>query len=149
MPSPTPPPRLALQPFATKADSRSEIEDCTQSWTFGPDSFDFVHLRFLTGSIQDWHALFREAYRCVRPGGWVQSFDAGSRMECDDGTMADDSALARWGPLFTEGGKMLGRTFRVIEDGLQRSGIETAGFVDIQEAAYKVGSDVGGPFLLS
>lgn len=70
-------------------------------------------------------------------------------MECDDGTMADDSALARWEPLFTEGGKMLGRTFRVMEDGLQRSGIETAGFVDIQEADYKVGSDEGGPFLSS
>ena len=93
----------------------------------------------MIGSIQDWHALFKEAYRCTKPGGWIQSFEVAPYMVSDDGTVPEDSAMARCGPLFVEGGKILGKTFTVVEDGTQRSGIEDAGFINIHEANYKVG----------
>ena len=93
----------------------------------------------MTGSIQDWHALFREAYQCTKPGGYIQSFEAMPWMESDDGTVAEDSAMAQWSQIFIEGGKRLGRTFTMIPDGIQRGGIEDAGFVDIKEADFKVG----------
>lgn len=117
----------------------SEIDDCTQTWTFEQDSIDFVHIRFMTGSIQDWPALFREAYRCTKPGGYIQSFEAMPWMESDDQTVTENSAMSQWPQLFIEGGKILGRTFTMITDGVQRGGIEAAGFVDIQEADFKVG----------
>lgn len=47
------------------------MDDCSQPWTFSENSLDFVHIRYLAGSIQDWPALFREAYRCTKPGGWI------------------------------------------------------------------------------
>lgn len=118
---------------------KSEIDDCTQEWTFEEDSIDFVHIRFMTGSIQDWHALFKEAYRCTKPGGYIQSFEAMPWMESDDQTITEDSAMSQWSKIFIEGGKRIGRTFTMISDGEQREGIEAAGFVDVQEADFKVG----------
>lgn len=118
---------------------QSEIDDCTQPWTFEADSIDFVHIRYLTGSIQDWPSLFKEAYRCIKPGGYIESFEAEPWILSDDASVPENGALARWGPLFVEGGKILGRTFTMSSDGTQRKGIEDAGFVDLHETDYKVG----------
>lgn len=41
---------------------------------------------------------------------------------------------------FIENGKKIGRAFRVIQDNVQRKGMEKAGFLDIQEFNYKVNS---------
>lgn len=114
------------------------MEDCSQPWTFNSDSIDFVHIRYLAGSIQDWPALFKEAYRCTKPGGWIQSFDTSGGFESDDGSVKENSALSQWGKLFAEGGRMLGRSCSLFEEEIQRRGIEEAGFVDLQEANFKV-----------
>lgn len=114
------------------------MEDCSQPWTFNSDSIDFVHIRYLAGSIQDWPALFKEAYRCTKPGGWIQSFDTSGGFESDDGSVKENSALSQWGKIFAEGGRMLGRSFSLFEEEIQRRGIEEAGFVDLQEANFKV-----------
>lgn len=59
-------------------------------------------------------------------------------MQSDDGTVLEDSAMGQWGKLFVSGSKILGRTFTMVDDGLQRSGIAAAGFVDIDEFNIKV-----------
>lgn len=59
-------------------------------------------------------------------------------MISDDGSVADKSAISQWGKFFEEGGKTLGRTFMVVDTGIQRKAMEEAGFVDIQEWEFKV-----------
>jgi hypothetical protein len=46
--------------------------------------------------------------------------------------------MGQFGKFFVEGGQEMGRSMTVVEDGIQRKGIEAAGFVDIQEQDYKV-----------
>jgi len=115
----------------------SEIEDCTQQWTFPRNNFDFIHMRGLVGSIQDWDSLFRNAYETLKPGGWVQSYEPSPEWETDDDTIPADSALKQWGRLFIEGGRKLGRSFTVVADGTQRNAMERAGFVGIDEFDVK------------
>ncbi|KAF5011799.1 hypothetical protein FDECE_2089 [Fusarium decemcellulare] len=119
-----------------------EIEDCTQEWTFDSNSIDYVHMRYLVGSIVDWTALFKESFRVCKPGGWVESYEGIPKMESDDGTVPEDSAMATWGRIFIKAGKKLGRSFTVVEDGVQEQGMKEAGFVDIQSKIFKV--PVGG-----
>ena len=114
-----------------------EIDDATQRWTWPDNTFDFVHIRFLTGAIKDWPALFREAYRCCKPGGYVESGEFAPRYYCDDGT-ANDETIELWNSVFEEAGKKLGHSFTVIEDNIQETGIRAAGFEDINAFAYKV-----------
>ena len=99
---------------------------------------DYIHLRWLIGSIPDWDALFAEAYKACKPGGWVESLEGSCFVESDDCDLPDTSALGQWSKFFVEGGKQLGRTFLVVEEDLQRKGMEAAGFVDIQERIFKV-----------
>jgi ubiquinone/menaquinone biosynthesis C-methylase UbiE len=116
------------------------MEDATQAWTFAPESFDFVHIRYMFGSVTDWDALFAEAYRVLRPGGYIESFEADARMYAPDGTVLDGSPLDQWGKVFREGGKKFGRTFMVVSEDLQRKGLEAAGFVDLVQQDFKVGA---------
>ena len=98
-----------------------------------------MHLRWLTGSIPDWYSLFKEAFQATKPGGWVESHETSSIIRSDHAIIRDESALGQWGKFSQEGGKMTGRTFRAVEDNLQRKAMEAAGFVNIQEYSYKVG----------
>lgn len=97
-------------------------------------------MRYMTGSlsVQAWYDLFREAFRCTKPGGYFESFEAAPFFDSDDDTVTDTSALSQWGKLFVEGGKKIGTTFTMVIDGTQRKGMEEAGYVDIEERDFKV-----------
>ena len=116
----------------------SEIEDCTEEWSFPPNHFDFIHIRGLVGSIDDWHVLFQRAYNCLKPGGWLESYEISPLWESDDDTIPKDSAMAQWAGIFIEGGRRIGRTFEVLPLNLQRKAMEAAGFKEIQEKPIKV-----------
>lgn len=103
-------------------------------------------MRWLVGSIDDWNLLFRRAFDCLAPGGWLESYEMSTMWESDDGSVTEKSALGQWGKIYIEGGRQAGRTFTVVYDELQRKAMEAAGFVDIQELDLKVSFYV---FLLS
>ncbi|RSL71566.1 hypothetical protein CEP54_001346 [Fusarium duplospermum] len=131
-----------IQPSWVPPNLRFEIDDCTQEWTFAPNSLDYIHMRWLVGSIVDWPQLFKEAYKCLKPGGYIESHEALSRMDCDDGSIHEKSAMHQWGKFFVEGGKKIGRSFTIVEDGVQKKGMEEAGFVNVEERNFKV--PIGG-----
>lgn len=113
--------------------SKSHVEDCTQPWTFHADDFDFVHIRYLFGSIPDWVSFFKEAYLVLKPGGWLEDVETSPTLYCKDETpLPSNSAIARWGPLFVNGGKVINRVFTVVEDDIQEKAMREAGFVNIQ-----------------
>lgn len=90
--------------------------------------------------MPDWNALFEEAYKATKPGGWIQSHEPSCIYKSDHATITEDSALGQWGKFYIEGGKKMGNTCLIVEDDLQKKGMEAAGFVDIQEFNYKVRS---------
>ncbi|RYP09002.1 hypothetical protein DL765_008599 [Monosporascus sp. GIB2] len=131
-----------IQPYWTPPNVRFEIDDATLEWTYKPNSFDYVHMRYLLGSIIDWTALFNQAYKVLKPGGYLESYEASVRQESDDGSIPPGSAMDQWGKLFWEAGRKLRRSFRVYQDNLQVKAMEEAGFVDIQVWEFK--APIGG-----
>ncbi|KAK3315736.1 S-adenosyl-L-methionine-dependent methyltransferase [Apodospora peruviana] len=126
-----------IQPSWVPPNVKFEIEDMTAEWTFGENTFDYIHGRWLSGSIADWNELFKSAFRALKPGGYLESFEPSALMESDDGSVKDTDAMGQWGKLFIEGAKKIGRPFTVVDDELQRKAMEAAGFVDIQEVNIK------------
>ncbi|SPO01561.1 related to methyltransferase [Cephalotrichum gorgonifer] len=114
-----------------------EIEDCTLDWTFSPESFNYVHIRWLIGSIADWEAVFKQAFQSLAPGGWLETHEGSAGWESDDNSLKEDSALDQWGKMCHNFGNSIGRSFTIVADGVQRKAMEAAGFVDIQEVDYK------------
>lgn len=126
------------QPAWNPPNVKFEIDDAEQEWTFEPNSFDYVHIRYMLGAITDWPRLFEQAYAALKPGGWVESFEVEPEYRCDDGTVKPESAMNMWHDLFVEGGKKLGRPFTIVTDDIQRKSIEAAGFADITVKDIKV-----------
>lgn len=92
----------------------------------------------MAGSIRDWPSLFREAYRVLKPGGWIESGEFDPRFLCDDGSADDREVVKTWNKIFEEGGKAVGSSFTVIDDDVQELGIREAGFGDVQGLTLKV-----------
>ncbi|RSL87659.1 hypothetical protein CEP52_015466 [Fusarium oligoseptatum] len=112
-----------IQPSWVPPNLRFEIEDCTREWTFKSNSTDYIHMRWLMGSIRDWDFLSSEAFRVCKPGAWVESHEASSNVDSDDNTK-------------------IGTSFTVVEDGTQRKALEKVGFINIQEFDFK--NPIGG-----
>ncbi|KAI2605364.1 S-adenosyl-L-methionine-dependent methyltransferase [Hypoxylon fragiforme] len=131
------------QPLWVPPNVKFEIDDCTQPWTWAPNTFDFVHMRYLFGAIADWDELLRQAFRVTTPGGWVQSCEADVDILSDDGTIPPDSAYERfWNHLYRNASRKIGASFQPIEQNVQIKAFERAGFEDIHEQSYKF--PVGG-----
>ncbi|RBR24860.1 uncharacterized protein FIESC28_02350 [Fusarium coffeatum] len=126
-----------IQPSWVPPNLEFQIDDCTQEWTFQPESLDYVHIRWMLGSIMDWTALFQQAYRALKPGGYIESFEPSSCFESDDGTVVEGGPLDQWGRFFREGGRKIGRPFTVYEDSIQEEAMRQAGFVEIEERVFK------------
>ncbi|KAM5363321.1 hypothetical protein ACJA88_013632 [Fusarium oxysporum] len=129
-----------IQPDWVPPNVRFELEDATSNWTWSNDSFDFVHMRYLIGAITDWGALFKEAFRCCKPGGFVESVEVNPTFLSDDETAGDVMAVQTWNKLFREASKALGRSFCEIEGDVEL--LAASGFVDLQVTDFKV--PVGG-----
>ncbi|KAI0149624.1 S-adenosyl-L-methionine-dependent methyltransferase [Hypoxylon sp. NC0597] len=125
------------QPQWIPPNLKFEVDDVTQPWTYEPNSFDYIHLRWLTGSVPDWYALYREIFKALKPGGYFEHKESSCLLISDDGTVVEGSAIDQWGKVFTEAGKKFGRTFSVVEEGLQRKGMEAAGFEIVEEIDMK------------
>lgn len=84
----------------------------------------------------------KQAFKTLKPGGYLQSHEGSVTMTSDDNTVHDQSAIGQWGRFFIEGGRKLGRSFTLIEDGIIKDAMEAAGFVDIEVKNFKVRSHV-------
>ncbi|EFX00374.1 hypothetical protein CMQ_7376 [Grosmannia clavigera kw1407] len=129
-----------IQPEWVPPNLSFQIDDFTDSWTFEDSSVDFVHLRWLCGSVKNWTELFKQAYRVLKPGGYIETFDFDGHITSDDGTVTEKTAISQWSQIFEGGARKLGMnvSFNPIKEGLQHKALVEAGFVNITEKAYKL-----------
>ncbi|KAK1781455.1 S-adenosyl-L-methionine-dependent methyltransferase [Copromyces sp. CBS 386.78] len=121
----------AIQPNWVPPNLQFDIDDASKTWTYPDNHFDYVHIRWLSGTMKDWASLYKEAYRCTKPGGWIEHLDCGPSMVCLDGTMPKDSAIAQWGHIWTEVERKTGVIANML-DGYMENGIKEAGFTNVQ-----------------
>ncbi|KAK8204162.1 SAM dependent methyltransferase [Phyllosticta paracitricarpa] len=124
-----------IQPCAVPPNLRFEIDDCTQPWTFAPESLDYIHVRCLYGSVADWPAFYAECFKALKPNGLLEQLEVSVAPACEDGTLAPSSALATWGPLLLSAGDAAGKSLRTIDE--MRSSMTAAGFGDAVERRWK------------
>ncbi|ETR98844.1 S-adenosyl-L-methionine-dependent methyltransferase [Trichoderma reesei RUT C-30] len=131
-----------IQPTWVPPNCIFHLEDAQLEWTYPPESFDFIHIRALYGSISDWGELYRQAYKVLMPGGWIEDFEFNITLMSDVPEVRDDPKhiFKRWSEVFTEAGERMGRTLLIGTGGRMRKLMQEAGFVDVVEKNYKVPS---------
>ncbi|KIW64480.1 hypothetical protein PV04_09409 [Phialophora macrospora] len=125
-----------IQPTWVPPNCRFEIEDCTQEWTFSPDSFDFIHVRCLFGSIADWPAFYREVYAHLKPGGWFEQVEYSVDWISDDDSIPPGHIFYESSARYIEAGEKMGKTFQILDR--QKEYIDRAGLINTVEKRYKM-----------
>jgi 2-polyprenyl-3-methyl-5-hydroxy-6-metoxy-1,4-benzoquinol methylase len=64
-----------------------------EDWTFGINSFDFIHCRDMYTGIRDWKKFIKQCYDHVKPGGWVEISSVFLYPRADDDSYPLDAAL--------------------------------------------------------
>jgi ubiquinone/menaquinone biosynthesis C-methylase UbiE len=52
-----------------------EIDNAELEWIRAPDTYDLVHFRNMAGAFADWPFVYNQAFRVVKPGGWIELLD--------------------------------------------------------------------------
>ncbi|KAJ2907253.1 S-adenosyl-L-methionine-dependent methyltransferase [Zalerion maritima] len=125
-----------VQPQTIPPNCRFEIDDINKDWTWGENTFDFIHVRMLTGSIRDWDAFYQKCLKALRPGGWIEQVELSSHTKSDDGTITPDLPFKEWADVFLKLGEMTGQTFQICEEA--KGWIEKAGFENVTENVIKL-----------
>ncbi|KAG4416324.1 hypothetical protein IFR04_010543 [Cadophora malorum] len=124
-----------IQPSLVPPNCRFEIDDASDEWTYPTNFFDFIHIRALFGSIEDWPALYAQVFKHLKPGGWIEHVEGSIEIKSDDGTLAENSPLKTFTSLFAEAGAITGQIFNVTD--IMKQKITEAGFVNVVEQVYK------------
>lgn len=127
-----------IQPTWVPPNLRFDIDDYTKEWAYKSNHFDYIHMRWLTGTTKDWTAAYKEAYRCLKPGGWIEHIDASGTIYSEDNTINEENAMVQWGKIWQEAGRKSGNPVDLLERNLQEQGMKEAGFVNVTKKDYPV-----------
>ncbi|EFW98908.1 sam dependent methyltransferase [Grosmannia clavigera kw1407] len=125
-----------IQPAWVPPNCKFEIDNINRDWTYAKNSFEFIHIRAMTGCVPNWVQFHRKALEHLVPGGWVEQVEISCLVQSDDGSLLPDAALVRWGQIFGQVGEKMGNSFRACE--LAADAIKDAGFVNVQERRIKL-----------
>ncbi|KAI9741292.1 MAG: hypothetical protein M1834_003009 [Cirrosporium novae-zelandiae] len=110
-----------------------EIDDSNDEWTYHRN-FDYIHCRQLHCAVEE-HHLFDQAFKALKPGGWIEMQEAAFPLACDDSSFPETSALRRWGNLMVEASTALHQ--ELDKPSKYEDWIRQKGFANVRGTLYK------------
>lgn len=124
-----------IQPHWVPPNVVFEVDDAEAEW---PDRkpFDFIHSRYMCGSIQDWPKLFEQAYKQTKPGGWVEFQDFHLTNYSEDGSLKEGNNVNRFYELLREACDRMNRPVTVGAN--LKEYAEEAGFQNVNQKVFQL-----------
>ncbi|KAL2067872.1 hypothetical protein VTL71DRAFT_15970 [Oculimacula yallundae] len=118
-----------IQPTSVPDNMFFQIDDAEYEggWTWQANTFDLVHIRAMTGAFEDWNNIYREAFRTIKPGGYIEIMDPDVPKFAQH--FSDNPLVLKWFNNFLEAARMTGRPMTV--EHLDTQLLAAAGFTDI------------------
>lgn len=88
-------------------------------------------------AIRDWSRYLSEAYRCLRPGGWVEAQEFDLNPLSDDDSFPPNSMILKWHEEFHKGMLLGGCNMRGSAQEVKQH-MEDAGFVNVGVVEMKL-----------
>lgn len=112
---------------------RFEIDDAASEWTYPAESFDYIHVRGLTGCIRDWPALYAQALSHLESGGFFEhaEFSVTTNADPASDSPADKMYSDFSASILSIGETKTGQRFDTIEH--MAGWMRKAGFRDVVE----------------
>lgn len=130
-----------IQPSWVPPTCQFYVDDSDGPWTFQPhEKFDFIHGRAMGGSIKDWGALYREIYKHLKPGGWVEIQEYETWIQPNDEKVETPTSLMTWLVEVNAASEKFGKKLLVAKE--HKANMEAAGFLDVVDKEFKVGGNL-------
>ncbi|KAL9117532.1 MAG: hypothetical protein Q9187_005932 [Circinaria calcarea] len=124
------------QPTWVPDNVRFEINDVESDWHYKENSFDYIHVRFMVGSISDWRGLIRQSFKHLKPGGYLEIQELDPRLASDDDSSNKSTMHHMYMNLCLGCLEERGQAIPVRSQ--YKAWVEEEGFVDIKEYHFKV-----------
>ncbi|KAH7321463.1 putative Demethylmenaquinone methyltransferase [Rhexocercosporidium sp. MPI-PUGE-AT-0058] len=125
-----------IQPTSVPCNVDFQIDDAEYvgGWTWTSNSFDLVHFRTMIGAFEDWNHIYREAYKTIKPGGYIEVVDL--EIAAFPTYFPDNPMVVRWFNTFLEATKIAGRPMTT--DHLEPEVLASAGFTNISATTKSI-----------
>ncbi|KAF5703091.1 methyltransferase [Fusarium globosum] len=126
-----------IQPDWVPENAMFVVDDIEHEagWTYGDETFDYIHIRHTVHSIQDRELLWERIWKHLKPGGYVEVQEFNYIAACDDDSCDGPYAWRDYCKYLHQGMLALGTDLH----GITHVGHELheAGFENITTKAYK------------
>ncbi|USP82267.1 hypothetical protein yc1106_09541 [Curvularia clavata] len=126
----------ATQPAFVPPNCIFEIDDVEEDWPYRASHFDFIHGRDLMTAIRDWPRLIAQAYRHLKPGGWIQLASTIPGALSDDNSIPENSGYIESARLYFEIAEKMGAPLDAPRS--WNAQMKEAGFVNVQDEVFKL-----------
>ncbi|KAL8932376.1 MAG: hypothetical protein Q9211_006347 [Gyalolechia sp. 1 TL-2023] len=124
-----------IQPKNKPPNLSFEIDDCCSDWVYEKESFDYIHIRQMYGSVADWPKLYKECYDHLAPGGYIEQAELNPVPKSDDGSIRPGDPFDVCGKLAISAGNAFGKSLTIEET--MEDDIRKAGFTDVVRRKFK------------
>ncbi|KAL3481848.1 S-adenosyl-L-methionine-dependent methyltransferase [Aspergillus californicus] len=106
-----------------------QLDDARDEWTYH-EPFDLIHLRGLAGAFSDWSSIYKQAFRHLAPGGYIEITDADPAADSVTFPDSSDSYLAIFASAMRSAAEAMGHPRDLRH--LLPSTLIAAGFIDVR-----------------
>ncbi|KAL7274174.1 hypothetical protein RUND412_002934 [Rhizina undulata] len=118
------------EPTWVPPNLKFEVDDIEEDWTFQDNSFDFIHVRTMAGYIYDWPKFYKQAFKALKPGGWIELQCFGDGFSVDDDSPPHGNILTKWVDYWITATEKSGRPFSSLFQGNAKA-LAEVGCVDV------------------
>ncbi len=125
-----------IQPTYVPTNLEFQVADMDDPWDMD-NRFDLVHTSNMHFNVKSWPRFYEEAFRSLRPGGWVENHEFNLAFTSDDGTLSPTGPTVRWCQLMNEGFSKMGTDGHLYPEQMKRQ-MEQIGYVNCQVIPVKM-----------
>lgn len=124
-----------IQPQWIPPNVKFLVDDVELDWA-EPEPYDYIHCKYMAGSIKDWPRLVRQIYDNLKPGGWFEFVESANTLLSEDGSLKPDNAMVTMMNGLMEACDKIGRTLDPAPQ--MKSWVEQAGFENVSQQVFKL-----------
>lgn len=106
-----------------------QVDDACEEWVYS-EPFDFVHLRGLSGAFRDWKFIYEQAFKNLKPGGYIEVSDTDPAGNTINVRNSESSYLSIYGSAMRSASELSGYPRDLSH--LRPAMLSAAGFVDVR-----------------
>ncbi|KAH7363547.1 S-adenosyl-L-methionine-dependent methyltransferase [Plectosphaerella cucumerina] len=124
-----------IQPHWAPSNVKFLVDDIELDWA-EPEPYDYIHCKYMAGSIKDWPRLVRQIYDNLKPGGWFEFVESANTLLSEDGSLKSDNPMVTMMNGLMEACEKIGRTMDPAPN--MKGWIQQAGFENVTQQTFKL-----------